>query len=148
MSGNTVATGVPKIKTMTGSLGLGTGNRSKTDNNIVVGYSPTDFFYVDAMHRGEMPTPEQCTAMKPYDPYWDLSCNADHITDNSGVCLQKELCKNRDSAEWLVKSQNVYAGTDAKYSDTLSQYNQEWMFTINLGIGLLFVSGLIYKNVG
>ena len=130
-------------------IGLGTGNRSATDNNLVVGYSPTDFFYVNVARQYNVNVdPETCAKIDPYnDKYWTPKCDKDHIFDNSANCIQKELCKNKDAADQLIKTQNVTTGTDVKYNDVKVQHNNELMFTCNLGIGIIFVAALIYKNI-
>ena len=125
-------------------IGIGTGNRSMTDNNIVVGYSPSDFFYVDAINRGTF-DPNECAALNPYDKMWDIKCTTE-ILDNSANCIKKELCKNKDAAEALTATQTVTSGKDIKYIDTKTQYYNEMMFSVNLGIGILFVSTLIYQG--
>jgi hypothetical protein len=135
-------------------IGLGSGNRSATHNDLVVGYSPTDFFYQKAekqYNRNQYnfsTDPITCGNLDPYnDDLWAPLCGFDNIYDNSANCIQKELCKNKDAADQLTKTQSVTTGTDVKYQDVKMQHNSELMFSVNLGIGIIFVAGLIYQNV-
>jgi hypothetical protein len=114
-------------------------------NNVVVGYNPNDFFYADAIQQGVMPTDSQCIKLKPYDHTWDISCGS-WFSDNSGNCIKKELCINKDKAEYLSGVENKHMGADEKYMNDRMSYDNVLLNTINLGIGILFLIIVIYKN--
>jgi hypothetical protein len=114
-------------------------------NNVVVGYSPNDFFYVDAINQGVMPSDEECKTMKPYDHSWDLSCGS-WFSDNSGNCIKKELCINKDKAEHLTDIENTHSSAKEKYMNEKMNYDNILLNTINLGIGVMFLIIIIYKN--
>jgi hypothetical protein len=114
-------------------------------NNMIVGYSPHDFFYVDAENRNMMPSDEKCKELKPDDQKWNSECG-EHFKDNSGNCIAKELCKNREKAVFLQSLENSHSGSTEKYMNEKMNYDNVIMNTINLGIGILFLIVIIYKN--
>jgi len=114
-------------------------------NNVIVGYSPNDFFYADAISQGVMPTDDDCVALKPYDQTWDVSCGS-WFSDNSGNCIKKELCINQDKANVLTDIQGKHSSADEKYMNEKMNYDNVLLNTINLGIGIVFLLFVIYKN--
>jgi hypothetical protein len=115
-------------------------------NNVVVGYSPNDFFYMDAINQGVMPSGDDCKTLKPYDQSWDLSCGT-WFSDNSGNCIKKELCINKDKAEYLSTVENTHSSSGEKYMNEKMSYDNVLLNTINLGIGVVFLLVIIYKNI-
>lgn len=115
-----------------------------TTNNVIVGYSQNDFFYVDATNRDIMPSDNACIKLKPYDSSWDVSCNS-WFSDNSGNCINKELCINKDKVEYLLKIENNHSGADEKFLNAKTSYENVLMNTINLGIGIVILTALIYR---
>ncbi len=117
--------------------------------NVLVGYSANDFFYVKAQNEGEMPSASDCADLKPYDAQWDISCNSTNYSssnDNILNCNHKELCKNKDKAVVLNQLQHNHIGSDQNYLDTKEEYNTAIVKTVNLGIGIIVLIGLIYTN--
>lgn len=117
--------------------------------NVLVGYSANDFFYVKAQNDGDMPSKGDCDGLNPYDTNWDTSCNLTNYgssTDNIVNCNHKELCKNKDKAAALTKIQHNHIGSDQNYLDTKKEYNTAIVKTVNLGIGIILLIGLIYRN--
>jgi len=114
--------------------------------NVIVGYSPTDFFYVDATNYGISITDGSCASLKIYDSAWDTSCNSINFTDNSDKCIQKEFCINKAQAGILANTKNSHTGADEKYLDSKSVYNQTITTTYNLGIGIFGLIILILIN--
>ena len=62
-----------------------------TSNDILLGYSPGDFFYAKAEVDGKMPTTSQCAELNPNNPEWDTSCNETNFSTNSDNCYQNTL---------------------------------------------------------
>jgi|LauGreSBDMM110SN_4_FD.fasta_scaffold43740_3 hypothetical protein len=117
--------------------------------NVLVGYSPTDFFYVKAQQNNQMPSASVCTTLNPYDTIWDASCNSANYSssdDNILNCNHKELCKNKDKAVALTHIQHNHIGSDQNHLDTKNEYNTAIVKTVNLGIGIILLIGLIYTN--
>lgn len=117
-------------------------------STVTLGYSPNDFFYVDATNQGIMPDKEKCEALKPYDITWDVSCSpAPHMFDDASFnCVQKELCINYDKASKIMEKENTHGGANKQYADVNLKYDIAFMDVINLGIGILFAIIIIYKN--
>lgn len=112
--------------------------------NIELSYSPTDFFYVK--YNDLMPTDCNELAADMNSLTWDTSCNDTYFKDNSMNCVQKELCKNKDKADILEKTNNTHKGLDKNYIDSSMQYDIAFVDVINLGIGIIFAIFIIYKN--
>lgn len=119
-------------------------------SNVLISYSPSDFFYVKFNQQEDTPTINNfvCNPLKPYDS-WDTSCNITNYNsdgNNKLNCNLKELCKNKEKAENLQRMQNTHYGYDQNYLDTTKSYNTELLRTFNLGIGIFIIIGLIYTN--
>jgi hypothetical protein len=119
-------------------------------STVVMNYSPNDFFYVKFDNENETSTINNsiCAPLKPYDN-WDNSCNIANYNNSSNNkidCNLKELCKNKEKAEYLQSIQNTHNGSDQNYLDTKASYNTSLLRTFNLGIGIFIIIGLIYRN--
>jgi hypothetical protein len=133
-------------------------------NNALVGYSPNDFSYVNASYGN-------CNANKPLgnvvgktigtttiteaslsftDPAWDTICDSKNhplwFSDNSANCINVELCKNKANADKLLGLGSSGQGTKEKYMNEKMNYDNLLMNSINLGIGIVFLLFVIYKN--
>lgn len=114
-------------------------------NNIVVGYSPNDFFYVTSINENKMPSDENCKELNFNDKSWEYKCNAENLNNNIDDCINKELCKNKDKALKLSELENSSSGSNEKYMNEKMNYDNTLMNTINLGIGIAFLLIVIYK---
>ena len=113
--------------------------------NILVEYNPNDFFYAVASNENMMPDTDTCDKLDVHDPAWDISCNRDNFTDNRNICIDRELCVNKENVDELMKIKNRHNGADEKYLNTNAEYSGVILNTINLGIGIILLGGLIYK---
>ena len=121
-----------------------------TTKNILVGFSPNDFFYSQAQHENIMPKdPNFCPSIKMYDSSWDISCNSINMVDNSHNCIAKELCRNLDKAQKISQNQTQHSEAGGKYLDTSALYNLSFMNIINISIGILglFIFNLRNRNI-
>ena len=109
--------------------------------NIVLGYSPTDFFYVKAQEMDIMPT--NCDSITTPSKE---TCNIDNYGDNKIDCINAALCENKDTSILINKLQNKHSGSDQHYLDTNQEYKLTLTNSINLGIGILILIGLIIQN--
>jgi hypothetical protein len=147
-------------------------------NNVLVGYSPNDFYYVQAEQSNELNESVDCNNLKIYgntrvygntivndgtitlpngttiisgnvlalsNPLWDSICTY-RFSDNSGNCLKRELCNNKTNATKLEDLQNTKLGAMEKFMNEKMNYDSILMNTINLGIGIVFLIVVIYKN--
>ena len=117
-------------------------------NTVFIGYSPNDFFYSTATDLGIMPQDSTCKVLKPYDINWDTKCSEINFPDASLNCINKELCKNKDYSNALLGINKGNANSDEKYYNAKQEYDTIFMSSINLGIGCLFLSILIFKIYG
>lgn len=118
----------------------------KENTNVLLSYSPSDFFYVKADFDGIMPNSEQCDAMDVYNTSWDISCNSKYYTTNADICFRKELCKNKEKVDFIKKNEDNNNGANQKYLDVKNKYDETFLSTVNLGIGILLVTAFIIKN--
>jgi hypothetical protein len=93
-----------------------------------------------------MPTADVCNTMDLYNSYWDTSCNKINFADNSGNCINKELCINKQNATLISNVQNKNSGSLEKYENSKQIFNRTMLTTINLGIGIVVLGLFIYNN--
>lgn len=121
-----------------------------------IGYSPYDFFYVDALTRGADYAPNDASCNYWLDENTELNCSFDdshknpktgHVwfADTSFNCIQKQLCINKELAQSLVLETNNDGGSE-KNSDNNYAYNNYLFKAVNLGIGICVILYLISKN--
>jgi hypothetical protein len=135
-------------------------------NNVLVGYSPNDFFYVQAEQANKMPTDSECisnfrvngnislgfgnrisgnTSLCLTNPTWDSICK-NNFSNNRESCIKRELCNNKRNSTKINNLQNTKSGAMEKYMNEKMNYDSVLMNTINLGIGIIFLIVVIYKN--
>jgi hypothetical protein len=126
-------------------------------NNIIIGYTPNDFFYSTA---GDMPKEDECknvygdtgsalNGKKNADGTqsgWDDVCNDERFMDNSGNCIKRQLCINKQNVDFLVEKENSHLDAEKRNNDINVVYDRTIMDSVNLGIGILFILFLIYRN--
>jgi len=111
--------------------------------NIVIGFSSTDFYYVTAADSDN--TIQSILAECSGQP----SCGDPVKTpeENYETCYKKEVCINKETAEWIQKYENKHSGSDQNYLDTKSIYDSTLQSTANLGIGIFATIVYIYFNM-
>jgi hypothetical protein len=134
-------------------------------NNVLVGYSPNDFFYVQAEEKNLINPGSDCdnlnvngnitlsngttitngSSLPLTNPAWDTICN-NYFSENQENCVKRELCNNKNNATQLGDLQNSKSGAMEKYMNEKMNYDSILMNTINLGIGIVFLIVVIYKN--
>lgn len=111
----------------------------------VKNYDPFHFFYIDEQHKLNN-IQDGCQGL--YDnTILDASCKQATIPNSDiNSCYELRLCQNRDKAEefrYIKENNNTSL---QKYSDTNNEYSEEIMNTINLSVGIVFLSGVILKH--
>ena len=121
-------------------------------SEIYIGFSPNNFYYVDAMNRGADFAPDDavcgnlissniaCQHHKSSDPSTVLSFN-----DNSFNCIQQEMCINKKLADSLTSQYNNDGG-DVKYMDFQKSYYTYLIKSVNLGIGIIVLLYLMTRT--
>jgi hypothetical protein len=122
-----------------------------TSNNIIMGFSPNDFFYYQVQAENLMPSDNakfdiSCNTLDIHNPTWDTRCNSILFKDNSYNCIYKEICKNKEKVNKLSDIQTVHSGSDGKYLDTTIKYTNNITDTINLIVGVIGLSIYIMQN--
>jgi len=113
-------------------------------NEILIGYSPNDFFY-SSVYNGGIPTDVSCNQLNPYESQWDIKCNTSHFMDNSNNCISQQLCINKDRVKKMQNILNKQTGSDERFDNAKSVYNYTLVNILNLGVGIMVMIGLIYK---
>lgn len=113
-------------------------------STVLLGYNPNDFFYVDAAANGYFDS-KNCTN-DIIKNLTDEQCSGNNFIDNSMNCVYHELCKNKDLASKIMEKQTTHGGEEKKYYDSAMTYDIALMDIINLGIGILFIIAIIYRN--
>jgi hypothetical protein len=121
-------------------------NNDNDKQRVLLSYSPSDFFYIRAEADGVMPTDNQCLMSDIYNDTWNNECNSSNYSQNSTQCYNKELCKNKEKVDWIKRIETKNSGASRKYLDTQFSYNNEVFNAINLGIGIVIITGYIIKN--
>lgn len=114
-------------------------------NSVFVEYNPNDFFYAIANKGVVTPSKGECDVLNIHDNSWDDKCDSDKFQDNFQECIERELCINQEGVDKIKRTQNRHNGSDEKYANTSIEHGGVVINTINLGIGVLFLMGLIYR---
>lgn len=64
--------------------------------------------------------------------------------DSSANCYTAALCKNREYAEKIQEQQSRHLGSNQNYENVLSLLTNEQWKSIQLGLGLLCITGAIF----
>jgi hypothetical protein len=120
-------------------------NNNQTDvsafdtTKIPIAFSPNDFFYLTV--GSDMPEDTFCDENKTKP----VNCTKVNDT-NLNICYQRELCKNRLLADTIFVKRNTHGESDAKLRDIYNQYMNEYMKSVNLGVGIILSLVFIYYN--
>jgi hypothetical protein len=66
--------------------------------------------------------------------------------DNQKCALLNQLCENEQNFKQIKEIQTTHSASNSRYSDTDSVYKTELLKSVNLGIGILILSSIIYKS--
>ena len=121
-----------------------------------IGYSPYDFYYVDALNRGAdyAPNDASCnelignTSITCGDAAF-LNAKANiQLGDNLDLgvknCIQQQLCINKELAQDL-ELENSNNGGDQKILNFQDSYHNHLLKSANLGIGLCVIVYLLFR---
>jgi len=108
-------------------------------SELIAAFSPNDFFFVKAQQGLlDRPMPKNCTTVLKHPP---SNCET-----NPKECIDAELCKNQKNANTLYSIQNQYGGSDQRYADVKTVYNDALFNSFNLGVGIIVATGFIYSK--
>jgi len=114
-------------------------------SDIYIGFSPNNFFYVDALNDNAefAPSKVKCDGIADQT----INCDHSHFVDNSFNCLLQEMCKNEKFANSIKNTNhNEYEGEQEKYADDTHSYQNYFLKTVNLGIGIGALIYLMSRN--
>lgn len=121
---------------------------SNDSNTTYLGFSPHNFYYVDATSRNAQYAPNDSSCNEVYDnsgAFNNLICDKDTFPDNSFNCLKKEMCNNKKLANSLKLEFNN-TGSDIRYLDNQKSYNIYLIKIVNLIVGISTILYFMYKN--
>lgn len=75
--------------------------------------------------------------------------DTDAIIANEDIikrCLDASLCRNKQKSMDYVEKMNRDGSAEQRYSDVKTSFDEEFMNTVNLIAGSLFLGGLIFKH--
>lgn len=112
-------------------------------SNIYIGFSPNNFYYVDATNRGAEYAPNDSICGNLISE--NIECDHQHFADTSFNCLQQEMCKNQELAQSLATEYNNNGG-DVKFVDFQNAYYSYLVKSVNLGIGICILLYIILRK--
>lgn len=69
------------------------------------------------------------------------------LSQNNAKCaLLNQLCENEQNFKQIKEIQTTHSASNSRYSDMDFVYKTELLKSVNLGIGILILSSLIYKS--
>ena len=83
-----------------------------------------------------------------YGDCFELGDNDDIMANEDIIkrCLDASLCRNRDRSVDYSTKMNRDGSSKQRYNDVKSEFNEEFMNSINLILGSLILGGLIFKQ--
>jgi hypothetical protein len=112
-------------------------------SNVYVGYTPNDYYYMDTVGKDYYPTTEECTTLLSI-PWGDSSCSA-WFSDNSLNCIKQQICLNKNNVSAINSVDASHNSTFGKNINNNEDFQNTFLNTINLGIGILFIIFVIFK---
>jgi hypothetical protein len=123
-------------------------NKKLNDTTYIKAYSSNDYFYSIASEN-KIIDDEKLKKCHKIDVYnekkWNNLCNEDNFHENKEKCIQRELCINKNFANDITNVKNKMSEADERYSNSVLDYKTKVNQTINLGIGIMILIGLIMK---
>jgi len=131
-------------------------------NQYVLSYNNDDFYCnsigltsinkIDPSINTDLPT--FCKDPKLYGSFYkekkcSLHNNIDisYVSDiNTKCALLNQLCENQQKFKQIKEIQTIHSAANSRYNDMDSVYKTEFLKGINLGIGILILSSIIYKS--
>ena len=136
-------------------------NNKKTNpqSQYVVSYNKDDFYCnsigvttltnIDSTINVDLPT--FCKNPNSYHYYKNNNCSLYPTSqskniENTKCALLNQLCKNDIKFNEIKDIQTNHSASNSRYGDISSFYNTELIKSINLGVGILLLSSIIYKQ--
>jgi hypothetical protein len=122
-------------------------NFNSNSSTSYLGFSPNNFYYVNAESRGTQYSPDSsCNdVFNNVGVFNNLNCEHSKFQDNSFNCLKKEMCINKKLAQSLTLEYSN-RGSDIDYLDNKTSYNIYLIKITNIIIGISAILYFMYKN--
>lgn len=65
---------------------------------------------------------------------------------NIKECYENEVCDNKKKSDYLIKLKTEHTSSSGRYTDSNDAHIKLFFTTMNLGLGIIFVSTLIIQN--
>jgi hypothetical protein len=121
------------------TIGIPELNPNFSENNqYIVAYNFDDFFWNSVNLNNGNTVPEICNNnnISDYCPTKNDSC----------INFLKETCTNYDNSKKIKQIQTHHSGANSRFADSTSFYNKEILKSMNLGVGIIYLSVMIYIN--
>ena len=121
-------------------------SESNSNETIQIGYSANDFFYNTAPFFTIDLSEENCKDASNDIRLCDTKDNS-WKTDMSMNCFTRELCNNKQQAQYIFNINNTHGKSNIQLNDTNKEYYYQYIQTINLGIGNIFLLFVIFYKI-
>jgi len=113
-------------------------NERNSNKTIQIGYSANDFFYNTLPLFSFDLSETNC---------FDVSSHTIWNIDMSMNCYNHEMCNNKQYAKQIFNINNTHGKSNIQLNDTNKEYYYQYIQTINLGIGNLFLLFVIFYKI-
>jgi hypothetical protein len=108
-------------------------------NQYIVSYNDSDF-YCNSINLFTIPSENNTGDIYTY-------CNGLILESNEKVAtFQSNICDNLYYFNKIKEMQTKHTGADSRHEDSRRFYETEQLKTVNLGVGILILMAVIYKN--
>lgn len=104
-------------------------------------FNKRDFFYFSPKTQNK---PPNCYGFSVKSKEKDEYCKS-NIYINDPFCYQRELCKNKENVEHVLKYFSSADGSSERYKDIKQFLNSQYIYTINITIGIIVALYFIHK---
>lgn len=123
-------------------------------SNVYVGYSPNDFFYQttkNVVTSDYHPTQQECKNIIENAnivsslPYLNKKDCTSYFGDNKIECIKSKICLNEQSVNQINSQDVEHNSAYAKNTDNSVEFQDTFLNTVNLSLGILFIVFVIFK---
>lgn len=125
-------------------------SESNSNETIQIGYSANDFFYNTAPFFTIDLSKENCKkCINAIEEKGSCDNTKDNLwkTDMSMNCYTRELCNNKQHEKNIFNINNTHGKSNIQLNDTNKEYYYQYIQTINLGIGNIFLLFVIFYKI-
>lgn len=121
----------------------------KTNNQYVVSYNSDNFIWNNISSS----TTDKLITSSSIPAFCNLT-EEEKKTRQTKTCkdtpecekLLFNLCNNYSYSKTIQNLQTNHSGADSRYNDVTTKYNYELLKSVNLGIGIVYLSIMLYYN--